>query len=98
MGVAIPLTNRPRDSHKRNRIMPAKYRVAVIGHTGKGNYGHGIDTVWLKDERCEIVGVADPDEAGRAAAAKRLSAPKAFAEYRQLLDETKPNIVAICPR
>ena len=21
-------------------------RVAVIGHTGRGNYGHGLDTVW----------------------------------------------------
>ena len=27
--------------------MPAKYRVGVIGHTGRGDYGHGIDTVWL---------------------------------------------------
>ena len=26
--------------------MAEKYRVAVIGHTGKGNYGHGLDTVW----------------------------------------------------
>ena len=38
------------------------------------------------------------DEAGRAAAAKRLSAPKAFADYKQMLDETKPHIVAIGPR
>ena len=40
------------------------YRVAVIGHTGKGNYGHGIDTVWLKVPQCEIVAVADADEKG----------------------------------
>ena len=26
--------------------MAKKYRVAVIGRTGKGNYGHGLDTVW----------------------------------------------------
>ena len=38
----------------------AKYRVAVIGHTGRGNYGHGIDLVWEKmANRCELVGVAD---------------------------------------
>jgi predicted dehydrogenase len=84
--------------HERNIVMPDNYRVAVIGATGKGNYGHGIDTVWLKHPACEIVGVADADEAGRAAAAKRLATPKAYADYRQLLDETKPHIVAICPR
>ena len=36
-----------------------KYRVAVIGRTGKGNYGHGLDTVWLNNNRAEIVAVAD---------------------------------------
>jgi predicted dehydrogenase len=76
----------------------AKYKIGVIGNTGRGNYGHGIDTVWLGSPDCEIVGVADPNEQGRAAAAKRLSAPKAYADYQQLLDETKPDIVAICPR
>ena len=72
-----------------------KARVAVIGHTGRGNYGHGIDTCWLRMPECEIVGVADPHEGGRAAAAKRLKAPKAFADYRKMMDEVKPNIVAI---
>ena len=70
--------------------MPAKYRVAVIGHTGRGNYGHGVDTVWLQLPQCEIVGVADANEQGLAAAVKRLSAPKGFADYRQLLDEVSP--------
>lgn len=74
------------------------YRIAVIGHTGKGNYGHGIDTAWLKVPGCEIVGVADADEAGLAAAVKRLKAPQGFTDYRRLIDETKPDIVAIGPR
>jgi len=76
--------------------MPAKYRVAIIGHTKGGDYGHGIDTVWshFKDA-CEVVAVADPDEAGRAEAAKRTGAAKAYADYRQMLDEARPQIVAI---
>ncbi|MCS6861297.1 MAG: hypothetical protein NZT92_13355 [Abditibacteriales bacterium] len=24
----------------------AQYRAAVIGRTGQGNYGHGLDVVW----------------------------------------------------
>lgn len=78
--------------------MADKLRVAVIGHTGHGNYGHGIDTVWLQFPMCEIVGVADADETGRAAAVKRLKTPQAFADYRAMLDEVKPQIVGIGPR
>lgn len=78
--------------------MPAKYRVAVIGHTGRGNYGHGVDTVWQQLPPCEIVGVADANAEGLAAAVKRLAAPKGYADYRQMLDEAKPDIVAIGPR
>ena len=78
--------------------MAAKYRIGVIGHTGRGNYGHGVGEGWLHIEGTEIVGVADPDEAGRAAAASKLKAPRAFADYRKMLDELKPDIISICPR
>lgn len=89
------------ESHQRHRYnhgMATNYKVAVIGHTGKGNYGHGIDTVWLEIPECEIVGVADADEKGLASAAARLKVKQAFADYRELLDQTKPDIVAIGPR
>ena len=55
--------------------MAKTYRVAVIGRTGKGNYGHGLDVVWKSLDNVEIVAVADPDEKGRAAAVTR-SGPK----------------------
>jgi predicted dehydrogenase len=74
------------------------YRVAVIGRTGKGAYGHGLDTVWLKCDRAEIVAVADENETGRAAAAKRLGAKSAYADYRKLLEKEKPQIVSAADR
>lgn len=77
---------------------PSKYRVAVIGHTGRGDYGHAIDTVWLRIPAAEIVAVADAHAGGLAEAAIRLKAPKAYADYRQMLDDEKPDIVSICPR
>ena len=46
----------------------------VIGRTGKGNYGHGLDVVWKQLDNVEVVAVADEDEKGRAAAATRLGA------------------------
>lgn len=78
--------------------MMNRYKIAVIGHTGRGNYGHGVDTVWLDLPQCEIVGVADADPAGLKSAVTRLKGPPGYADYRKLLDETKPQIVAIGPR
>jgi len=80
--------------------MPASkpYKVAVIGRTGKGNYGHGIDVAWLGIDNVEIVAVADEDEKGRAAAAKRLNAKNAYADYRQMLEKEKPQIVSVADR
>jgi predicted dehydrogenase len=78
--------------------MPKRYRVAVIGRTGKGNYGHGLDTVWKQIDNVEIVAVADEDEKGRAAAAQRLGAKNAYADYRQMLDKERPQIVSVADR
>ena len=72
--------------------------VGVIGHTGQGNYGHGEDAVWLKIPQTTIAAVADADPKGLAAAAKKLGGVKAFADYRAMLAETKPDIAAICAR
>lgn len=75
-----------------------KLRVAVIGHTGRGNYGHGLDTMWLRIPAVEVVAVADADEKGLAGALKKLPGAKGFADYQQMLAEVKPDIVAIGPR
>ena len=77
---------------------PAKMRVAVIGHTGQGDYGHGVDTMWLNLPETEIVGFADADDAGRAKEEKKLKGVKSYADYKQLLAATKPDLVAICSR
>ena len=75
-----------------------KYRVVVIGHTGRGNYGHGIDTVWSAFPQMEVVAVADPDEKGRTAALARTQAKRSYADYREMLRKEKPDLVGIGPR
>src|SRR5688572_1388256 len=37
------------------------FRAAVIGHTGRGDYGHGMDVLFNDRADCEVVAVADPD-------------------------------------
>ncbi len=73
-------------------------RVAVIGHTGRGNYGHGLDTAWLRLDEAEIVGVADADAKGLELARKKLKVDRAYRDYRRMLREVKPEIVSVCPR
>ena len=75
-----------------------KYRAVVIGHTGRGNYGHDWDTAWTGLPDVEVAAVADPDAEGRARAQKRSGAPRAYADYRKMLEVEKPNLAAICPR
>jgi predicted dehydrogenase len=78
--------------------MAGKYRVGVIGSTGRGNYGHGLDAVWEEVDRAQVVAVADDNEAGRAEAAKSTGAAAAYADYREMLDRERLQIVAIGPR
>lgn len=89
--AALTLTAAAADSR-------SKLRVAVIGHTGRGDYGHGLDTMWLHLPETEIVAVADADAPGLAGALKRLNVTDGFADYRKMLAGTKPDLVAIGPR
>ncbi|MEX2112382.1 MAG: Gfo/Idh/MocA family oxidoreductase [Pirellulales bacterium] len=76
----------------------ARLRAAVIGRTGRGDYGHGLDVMWLGIPDVELVAVADDDKAGLAKTASKLKLDKAYADYRQMLDEVKPDVVSIGPR
>lgn len=79
-------------------MFQAPYRAAVIGRTGKGDYGHSLDLSVVGNPKLNVVAVADEDEKGRAAAAKRLGIDKTYADYRVMLDETKPHFVVVAPR
>lgn len=73
-------------------------RVAVIGHTGRGNYGHGLDVVWKKIANVDIVGVADADPAGLRKALTRLGIESGFSDYQKMLREAQPDFVSVAPR
>lgn len=79
---------------------PRRYKVAVFGSTGRGNYGHQVDTAWIDHPRAEVIAVCDANKAALLKAAKRLqlSGEQCFSSYEKMLDQTKPDVVAICPR
>ena len=73
----------------------ARYRVGVIGHTGRGDYGHGLHTMWTGIENADVVSVADADPNGLAKTQKMFKSAQGFSDYRQLLLMTKPDVISI---
>lgn len=75
-----------------------KYRACIIGHTGEGDYGHSLHLAFATRPDVEVVGLADPDEAGRAKHAAEAKAARTYADYREMLDKEKPDLVVVAPR
>ncbi len=75
-----------------------RYRTCLIGHTGRGDYGHDWDTSFHWFANIDVLAVADPIESGRAKARARSGSPRAYADYREMLDKERPEIVGIFSR
>lgn len=76
----------------------APWRAAILGYTGRGNYGHGLDVVFNGRKDIQVVAVADPDSTGRVQAMERIQAGRAYADYRELLAKEKPGLVCLASR
>ena len=74
------------------------YRAAAIGHTGAGNFGHGLHIAYENIENVEFIAVSDPDAEGREKAAAEAGALRSYADYRDMLDKEELDIVSVCPR
>jgi predicted dehydrogenase len=75
-------------------------RVAAIGRTGRGDWGHAIDELWNGLPGTALVAVADESAEGLAKAVDRdaLEPTAGFTDWRKMLAALKPDIVAICMR
>lgn len=78
--------------------MTKPFRVAAIGSTGKGNFGHGLDTAFKGLDGVDFVAVADDDPQGLEAAGKRTGARTRYSDYRDMLAQEKLDVVSIGPR
>lgn len=75
-----------------------KRRLCVIGATGRGDYGHGLDTSFSHRPDVELAAVADAHAAGLAKAKDKLKAPRAYSDFREMLAREKPDFVVVAPR
>jgi predicted dehydrogenase len=82
--------------------MAEQLRVAVIGSSQAGGWGHDIDQLFSGLPGVRVVAAADDTEAGLAAALARHGLPggnaSGFRDWRKMLEVASPDIVAICPR
>ncbi|MEM1295858.1 MAG: Gfo/Idh/MocA family oxidoreductase, partial [Verrucomicrobiota bacterium] len=85
-------------SHSGASAQDATLKAAVIGHTGRGNYGHRLDVIFRDLPNVQVVAVADADSASHETAKKATGASQAYADYREMLAKEKPNLVSIAPR
>lgn len=77
---------------------PPPWRAAVIGHTGRGNFGHNLDAIFDGLPAVELIALADADEAGRAKAQARTKARRVYSDYREMLAKERPHLVSVAPR
>jgi predicted dehydrogenase len=61
-------------------------------------YGHSLDVLWKNVPRTQLVAVADDDPAGLAAALGKTGAPQGYADYREMLDRERLDVVCVAPR
>lgn len=73
-------------------------RAAVIGHTGRGDYGHGLEGIFQNRPRIELVALADPDPVGRAKMTAKTGALRSYADHRELLAKERPQVVSLAMR
>lgn len=74
------------------------YKAAIIGRTGGGDYGHGLDTIFKGLDNVTVAAVADENEAGLKNAQQRSGAQRTYRDYREMLQKEKPDLVSIASR
>ncbi|MGI6459726.1 MAG: Gfo/Idh/MocA family protein [Candidatus Hydrogenedentales bacterium] len=75
-----------------------KYNACIIGDSASGGYGHSIQYAFALRDDVATVALADPDPAGRAQKAAELGVERTYADYREMLEKERPELVAIGPR
>ena len=75
-----------------------RLKAAVIGHTGRGDYGHGLEGIFANRPQIELAALADPDAEGRRQTAWKTGAARAYADYHEMLAKERPSLVSLAMR
>ena len=73
----------------------SELKAVAIAGAGRGGTGHRMHMTFASNPRVAMVAVADPDERGRAQAQAECDASAAYADYHEMLQKERPDIVVI---
>jgi predicted dehydrogenase len=73
-------------------------RAAIIGHTGRGDYGHDLERIFVQRPGIQVTAIADPVASGRDRVARALGVSQTYADWRELLERERPELVCIAMR
>lgn len=59
----------------------SSYKAAIIGRTGRGDYGHGFEVVFRGPSNVSVEAIVDENPAGLKKAAKRSGAKRQYRDY-----------------
>src|SRR3989442_2743802 len=74
------------------------YTAAIIGHSGRGDYGHSVDQIFTNRDDVQLLAIADPLAEGLAKAMQRSQALRQYENYHEMLVKEKPQLVGIASR
>ena len=74
------------------------YRAAAIGSTGNGNFGHGLDRMFINVPNVEFVAIADDDPTGLKKAGERNNVSRLYNDYREMLQKEDIDVVSVAMR
>ncbi len=78
--------------------MSTIYRAGVIGRTGKGDYGHGLDVAFARVPNAKLVAISDDNPDGLVAAGKKTGVNQLYTDYREMLAKEQLDLVCVAPR
>ncbi|MCY3958364.1 MAG: Gfo/Idh/MocA family oxidoreductase [Chloroflexi bacterium] len=70
-------------------------RAVTIANSDLGGAGHGLHRAWQANPDVRMVALADPVDEGREELAAACGAQRTYADYREMLERERPDIVAI---
>ncbi|OTW93422.1 Gfo/Idh/MocA family oxidoreductase [Bacillus thuringiensis serovar sumiyoshiensis] len=74
-----------------------KFKVGIIGHTGRGNYGHKLDEAFINNEHADIVAITDFNEIEGIKKANAIGA-NYYSNQNTMLNSETLDIVVVAPR
>ena len=83
---------------QRQALIRGDLKAALIGATGRGDYGHELDNCLAHREDVELIAIADADETGRQKTANHLKPKRTYSDYREMLSREQPQLVVVAPR